>query len=422
MGLSISDLDDLMGYDPVTHSAKGFPSLAGAPAGMGLDAPAPNLQRPQATTAELPGLAQASGRTPKQEGQYQFKAGMPQVEAPPLTPGYFREKQAQQDYGTSHPWGSPISEHPGFAGKVGHALSVAGNIAGNVLAPAETSLVPGSDLNKQKESQRNLAGEVATEKPDIAEQEGEIKEAVARDNADAAQRRVETQQAGADTRATAGNAKDEDIADKGNLTKTKISGDENATREDIANKGIYSREKVAKLHDDTEKLIAQEREAGANERAAIAQDPNKLTNTMKTMKQQAQTTLPEIDKALTETAQVKDLLGPSAGRWNDFIQGKIGISDPRFAHYRDEISLVSTAVTLAHARGRMSGELYNHFQQMFDAGKQDPDNMVQALDVAKEWLSDYASMGDTPGTAAGGGTPAPAGGVPSFSDWSKGKK
>lgn len=144
-------------------------------------------------------------------------------------------------------------------------------------------------------------------------------------------------------------------------------------------------------------------------RANMAKDPNALTNTMKTMKQQAQSTLPGIDRALDETKQVSDRLGPVAGRWNDFWQGKVGASDPQFAHYKDEIGLVSSAVTLAHARGRMSGELYQHFQQMFDAGKQSPENMTQALNVAKEWLTDYANMGNAPASPqipnSGGLTP-----------------
>ena len=131
-------------------------------------------------------------------------------------------------------------------------------------------------------------------------------------------------------------------------------------------------------------------------RAQMNKDPNALTNTMKTMKQQAISTLPGIDRALQETQDVSGKLGPVEGRWNDFWQGKVGADDPQFSHYKDEIGMVSSAVTLAHARGRMSNELFEHFQQMFDAGKQSPGNMTQALNVAKEWLTEYANMGNAP--------------------------
>jgi hypothetical protein len=201
----------------------------------------------------------------------------------------------------------------------------------------------------------------------------------------------------------------QDIASGKNKTAEDIAAGRNQTAEDIAKARVASQELIAKGHD----LVSTE---NARIRADAQNDPNKLTNTMKTMKQQAQSTLPGIDKALEETEQVANLLGPVAGRWNDFWQGRVGVSDPKFAHYKDEIGMVSSAVTLAHARGRMSNELFDHFNKMFDAGHQSAENMIQALNVAHEWLDGYAKMGETP---AGGGAAAPPAGGPakSFKDW-----
>lgn len=178
-----------------------------------------------------------------------------------------------------------------------------------------------------------------------------------------------------------------DIATGKNETTKEVATGKNKTAEDITKERTASAERIATGRNLANKEIA-------TIRASMANDPNKLTNTMKTMKQQAQATLPQIDKALDETEKVAGLLGPTEGRWNDFWQGKVGVSDPAYAHYKDEIGMVSTAVTLAHARGRMSNELFEHFQQMFDAGKQSPENMIQALNVAHEWLDGYAKMGD----------------------------
>lgn len=187
---------------------------------------------------------------------------------------------------------------------------------------------------------------------------------------------------------------------------TREAGKERSA-EDIAKMRAESAEMIAKGHD----LVSTE---VARIRAAAGNDPNKLTNTMKTMKQQAQSTLPGISRALDETEQVANLLGPTAGRWNDFWQGRVGISDPRYAHYKDEIGMVSSAVTLAHARGRMSNELFEHFNKMFDAGKQAPENMIQALNVAQEWLTDYANMGNEPAATPATSAPATGGG---FAAW-----
>jgi hypothetical protein len=184
------------------------------------------------------------------------------------------------------------------------------------------------------------------------------------------------------------------------------------TAEEISRERTESSERVAKGHDLVRGEVARLHEQGANARA---KDPNALTNTMKTMKQQAQSTLPGIDRALDETEKVAGKLGPAEGRWNEFWQGKVGTADPEFAHYKDEIAMVSSAVTLAHARGRMSNELFEHFNKMFDAGKQAPENMVQALNVAKEWLGEYATMGETPAT--GGAAQSQAGGGTGFAAW-----
>lgn len=49
----------------------------------------------------------------------------------------------------ANPWGT-ANNHPGTMGKIAHVLSVAGNIAGNIVAPGVMANVPGSQLNMQE--------------------------------------------------------------------------------------------------------------------------------------------------------------------------------------------------------------------------------------------------------------------------------
>ena len=405
MGINLNDLDGLLGYDPATHSIAGMPTmgdhthpLVAARAGMPPPA-APDIQTPgyspEMASPSIPQLQPPNKQQSQSAGKNEFKLGMPHVTDQPETPGYYQQKESVNQYEQAHPWGSDVSAHPGMLGKIGHALGRIGNAAGDFAAPGLMLGIPGSDLNRRMQSQQNLAGEVATQKPELAELAGEQKGQLQAQRDEEADKRLKE---------TLGSR--EGIATKGNATKEDIAGKEITSHEDIAGNQIASREKIAKTADETRKLIAQEHEAGATSRAGMAQDPNKLTNAMKTMKQTAQATLPEIDAALDETEKVKGMLGPVSGRWNDFWQGKVGAGDPAFAHYKDEVAFVSTAVTLAHARGRMSNELFEHFQQMFDAGKQDADNMKEALTVAKEWLTGYANMGEPGSTTAGGGAAA----------------
>jgi len=53
----------------------------------------------------------------------------------------------QMDFKKAHPWGSPESTHPGVMGSILHGLSVAGNIAGDVIAPGTMANIPGTQMH-----------------------------------------------------------------------------------------------------------------------------------------------------------------------------------------------------------------------------------------------------------------------------------
>lgn len=86
-----------------------------------------------------------------------------------------RLKLAKAEYEKNTPWGSPTN-HPGVLGKVGHVLGRIGNIAGDVLAPGVTSLIPGTDLNKG--AQRSRLGQAiqSDTASNLAQEEEKYKE------------------------------------------------------------------------------------------------------------------------------------------------------------------------------------------------------------------------------------------------------
>jgi hypothetical protein len=70
----------------------------------------------------------------------------------------------------ANPWGT-ADNHPGTMGKIAHVLSVAGNIAGDIFAPATMMNIPGTELNeKANENQlaHRLNSEVAQNSVDSA--------------------------------------------------------------------------------------------------------------------------------------------------------------------------------------------------------------------------------------------------------------
>lgn len=386
--------------NPLAPPASGLPMGTGAP-DVGA-APLPSIQAPQSDTP---------------------------APIPPVGSVDYAQQVAQQH---------AERKLPGVLGKIG-------GWASSILTPNVAAMIPQTPLGRIVEQRRDLGNLQQAEAEQRAEDTARSEEALRGAQAEAMGTLVPVKigdqtfylhekdaanvigkqiQGGATVEAAGerGQASRDVETTKSQTAKDIEAGRETAAKDIAAGKSQTAKDieagreqtqrEIAKLRTDTSKLIN-------NEKIQATNDPHKLTTQMKTMKQQAQSVLPELDNALAETDRVAGQLGPSAGRWNDFWQGKVGASDPAYAYYKDEISFISTAITLAHARGRMSNELFEHFQKMFDAGKQSSENMKQALEVAKEWMTNYAIMGEQGSSVGGGGgknTPPPNAKIRDFTD------
>jgi hypothetical protein len=91
-----------------------------------------------------------------QAGKLAYEAEKPKVTAEPGTSGYFEQKAQEADFKKAHPWGSMVSEHPGIMGKILHGLATAGNIAGDIVAPATMANIPGTQMNTRIQSAGNM--------------------------------------------------------------------------------------------------------------------------------------------------------------------------------------------------------------------------------------------------------------------------
>jgi len=137
---------------------------------------------PKSLTAPLdaaPPLPYALGDQLAAVTQDQPLAKMPQFDAAPTPKTVYAPDPEQQmiDHDTqklqkvqwnqSHPWGT-AENHPGTWGKIAHVLSVAGNIAGNIVAPNVMANIPGTQANMQ-EQEAGLAHRLDTETQHSAE-------------------------------------------------------------------------------------------------------------------------------------------------------------------------------------------------------------------------------------------------------------
>jgi hypothetical protein len=134
---------------------------------------------------------------------------------------------------------------------------------------------------------------------------------------------------------------------------------------------------------------------------------------MRNVAAQASLVHTETPHMLSEIDRLQTKLGPMAGRWNDFMQGKVGMSDPDFAGLRGDLLMYSSAVALMHARGRLPENLRAEFDHAINNPTQDFANLKAIIKVVDNWTTkNMEAMG---GTTSGGGDnttppPPPAGG------------
>ena len=90
---------------------------------------------------------------------------------------------------------------------------------------------------------------------------------------------------------------------------------------------------------------------------------------------------------LSEIDSLKEKLGPVAGRWDEFMQGKVGASDPDLAGLRADLLMYSSSVALMHAQGRLPENLREEFDGIINNPKQNFDNLKAIIKKIDEWTA-----------------------------------
>ena len=90
-------------------------------------------------------------------------------------------------------------------------------------------------------------------------------------------------------------------------------------------------------------------------------------------------------------------MGPLMGRWNDFMQGKVGSENPDFAALRMDLTLMGTAVALAQVRKDGCLEnLREEFDRAINAPQQTPENLEAAIKAVQPWMARMQEAGQVP--------------------------
>ena len=120
---------------------------------------------------------------------------------------------------------------------------------------------------------------------------------------------------------------------------------------------------------------------------------NTPTNQQRTAAGRAETVVAMAPEVLSRIDALAPKMGPIAGRWNDFMQGKVGSDDPDFAGLRSDLLMMSSAVALAHAQGRLPENLRLEFDHAINAPKQTPANLKSTITTMLPWLQKMQSQG-----------------------------
>jgi hypothetical protein len=115
---------------------------------------------------------------------------------------------------------------------------------------------------------------------------------------------------------------------------------------------------------------------------------NTPTTTMRNVGQVAQVIHQETPRVLENIQTNAAQLGPVLGRWSEFMQGKIGMDNPALADLRADLTMYSSAVALAHARGRLPENLRQEFDHMINASNQTPGNLIAVIKRVDQWMGD----------------------------------
>lgn len=153
---------------------------------------------------------------------------------------------------------------------------------------------------------------------------------------------------------------------------------------------------VTMIDPKTHQLIRIEPGQSVPEGALTAQQSgaqNAPTQQQRNVAGQAQLVHEQMPEVIQNIDKLKDKLGPIAGRWNDFMQGKVGTDNPDFASLRADLLMMSSAVALMHARGRLPENLREEFDHAINAPKQTPENLKAVLNKIDQWTTKSMELG-----------------------------
>lgn len=167
---------------------------------------------------------------------------------------------------------------------------------------------------------------------------------------------------------------------------------------------------MANANARTDKQIAAGRE---KQQAGFDYRTDAPTTNMKDTAERAKVTLKATARARPQIDKLEAQLGPGAGRWNDFWNGKVGLPDADLARLRADLEYVTAAAVRAHT-SRGDQNMMKNFENLNNTKFRSPGDMKAFLDSTDAIMSDYANYKTRDATSGSPSAPVSGGG---FAEW-----
>jgi hypothetical protein len=141
---------------------------------------------------------------------------------------------------------------------------------------------------------------------------------------------------------------------------------------------------------------------------------NTISGTAKSTATFAQSVADQVPSILKQIDDLKDKIGPSAGRWSQLWVNKGGMDDPAFAGLDQDLHLLASALVRVHFGLRGGADLVNKLEKQFGEA-QSPEDLKARISHAETWIQGYANP-KNPGST--GVKPQSAPQASSGSQWS----
>jgi len=119
-----------------------------------------------------------------------------------------------------------------------------------------------------------------------------------------------------------------------------------------------------------------------------------LTSSTRTRMETAPKVIFLVNEADEMVDKIASDLGPGEGRWSKFWAGDVGAEKPEWTRFKTNTKFLSTLLMNMHVGARGSQKLMEHFQELYDAGKQSPANLKAAFAATRRYAEFVAKNPD----------------------------